>query len=112
MGCFCFLFRFCFCFSCTPVKATIFPFDLNIIYSKINQRSSYMHFSCTYLIFHILCSTIHAVETSNNISEPVQKVVSQELERLLEGKSIVQFNSDFIKAHPNSLQYRLSGKAC
>ena len=56
--------------------------------------------------YHTLTFT---VETSNNIAESIGKVIKQELHRLLEGKSIVQFNADFLAAQPNSIQYRLSG---
>ncbi len=47
-----------------------------------------------------------------NIAAPVQTVLSSELERLLQGKDLKQFNEDFITANQHSQEHRIIGAKC
>ncbi|XP_071786525.1 N-alpha-acetyltransferase 15, NatA auxiliary subunit-like [Asterias amurensis] len=47
-----------------------------------------------------------------DIAAPVQTVLSGELERLLQGKDLKQFNEDFISAHQMSQEHRIIGAKC
>ena len=52
-----------------------------------------------------------SVNERGDLAEPVQTVLSGELERLLGGKELTAFNQDFIDANPNSLEHRTVGRS-
>ncbi|XP_038056250.1 N-alpha-acetyltransferase 15, NatA auxiliary subunit-like isoform X2 [Patiria miniata] len=52
------------------------------------------------------------VNERGDLAEPVQTVLSGELERLLGGKQLKAFNQDFIDAHQHSLEHRTIGAKC
>ncbi|XP_022099558.1 N-alpha-acetyltransferase 15, NatA auxiliary subunit-like [Acanthaster planci] len=52
------------------------------------------------------------VNERGDLPEPVQTVLSRELERLLGGKQLQTYNQDFIGAHLHSLEHRTIGAKC